>query len=289
MESRTRRRVSGTILAGLFAAVSLLGVGAAKGARAEQSGTFALLGGTRKIDSKFWIDRVNGLSATLKVRQFAADGKPILNYEIDMQKLMHMVVIRDDFATFAHLHPSFDTTTGTFWQPFTKDPNHRYYVYADTAPQGIGQQVFRFTLESSGTVATGTHLNGSPTSTAAAGPYTVTLGTASLAASRPARVNITILKGNKPAEDLGSYLGAPAHCVFINTQTLEYVHVHPAVRGAGMVMNMNSDAAMEMSGGPAGPLLQMSVPELPAGLYKLWVQFRGGDTVYTAPFMLRAQ
>ncbi len=288
MESRTRRRLSGMLVAGALTAVSLCGIAAAKSG-VEQSGVFALLGGLPKIDSKFWTDHESGLNATLKIRQFQPDGKPILSYEIDMQRLMHLVVIRDDFATFAHLHPSFDATDGTFWQPFTKEPNHRYYVYADTTPKGIGQQVFRFTLDGSGTVATAPPPTGSLASSVAAGAYTVTLATTSLAADRPQRINITILKGAKQADDLGTYLGAAAHCVFINTRSLVYVHVHPTVRGAGMEMNMNSDAKMEMSGAPAGPLLEMSVPALPSGLYKLWVQFRGGDRIYTAPFTLRVQ
>ncbi len=289
MESRTRGRLSGLLVAGLLMVSLPFGIATAKSAGLEQAGVFALLGGTPQIDSKLWTDRQNGLSATLKVRQFRRDGRPILDYEVDMQRLMHMVVIRDDFETFAHLHPSFDATSGTFWQPFTKEPHHRYYVYADTTPKGYEQQVFRFTLESSGAVAGAPPASGNVVSSVATGAYTVTLATATLASSRPQRVNLTILKNGKPADDLGTYLGAAAHCVFVNTHSLAYVHVHPAVRGAGMEMNMNSDAKMEMSGGPAGPLLEMSVPALPAGPYKLWIQFRGGDRVYTAPFTIRVQ
>jgi hypothetical protein len=289
VESGARRRLSGMVVAGTLAALVLGGIAAANGTRAEQSGIFALLDGTPKIDSKFWTERANGLSVTLNVRQFQPDGKPILAYEIDMQKLMHMVVVRDDFATFAHLHPAFDMKTGTFRQSFTKDPNHRYYVYADTTPQDVGQQVFRFTLDGSDAAASAMRPNDRSEPSVSAGPYTVTLGTTSLPAGSAQRLNVTILKDGKPADDLGAYLGAAAHCVFINTQSLAYIHVHPSVRGAGMVMNMNSDAKMEMSGGPAGPLLEMSLPGLPSGLYKLWVQFRGGDKVYTAPFTLRAR
>lgn len=289
MESGARRRLSGMVAAGALAAFVFGGVAAANGARGEQRGVFALLDGTAKVESKLWSEDGNGLSATLKVRQFEPDGKPILDYELDMQRLMHMIVVRDDFVTFAHLHPALDPATGTFRQPFTKDPNHRYYVYADTAPQGVGQQVFRFTLDSHGTVATGAHSIDRSRPSVTAGPYTVTLGTTSLAAGSAQRVNITILKDGKPADDLGTYLGAAAHCVFINAQSLAYIHIHPSVRGAGMQMSMNSDAKMEMSGGPAGPLLEMSVPALPPGIYKVWIEFRGDEKVYTAPFTLLAR
>jgi hypothetical protein len=194
---------------------------------------------------------------------------------------MHLIVVRDDFATFAHIHPTFDATTGIFSQPFTREANHRYYVYADTTPHGIGQQVFRFTLESDGPPANlQPSLGVSPASTTV-GPYTVTLARTTLAASRPQTLDVSVLEDGKPASDLHTYLGAAAHAVFINTSTLAYVHVHPMVRGATMTMGMS---------GPAGPLMQMTLPALPAGVYKLWLQFRGaGNQLYTAPFTLLSQ
>jgi hypothetical protein len=74
----------------------------------------------------------------------------------------------------------------------------------------------------------------------------------------------------------------------INVQSLSYVHVHPSVRGAtgsaGMTMSPGTD--MEMSGS-AGPSMQMNLPSLPAGFYRLWIEFRGaGGKVFTAPFTL---
>jgi hypothetical protein len=40
----------------------------------------------------------------------------------------------------------------------------------------------------------------------------------------------------------------------------------------------------------AGPRMQMKLPPLPAGTYKLWVQFRGQDgEVFIAPFTLQVQ
>ena len=284
MESGTHRRLSRMLFAATLGAICCVGVASASAGPIEQSGVFALLGGTPKIVSAFWADHASGLTATLRIRQFALDGKtPILAYDVDMQKLMHLIVVRDDFATFAHLHPVFDPTSGTFSQSFTKAPNHRYYVYADTTPHGVGQQVFRFTIESDGPQATSQPAVGASGRTAVAGPYTVTLGRTTLPANRAKNVNITILESGRPAHDLGTYLGAAAHAVFINTSTLAYVHLHPMLRGGA---SMDSTMAMNMSGS-AGPFMHMTVPALPDGIYKLWIQFSGANgNVYTVPFTL---
>jgi hypothetical protein len=284
VESCTVRRLSGVLVA-VALATAVGGVARAKPGRVEQTGTFALLGGTPKIVSRFWISHPNGLSATLKVRQFQADGKtPILDYDLDMEHLMHMVIVRDDFATFAHVHPDFDTQTGTFWQQFTKEPNHRYYVYADTMPRGIGQQVFRFTLDGTESLSFA-RLAFSPSAReATAGPYVVRLSKTTLPANRAKNLNITVLKGGEPADDLVPYLGAAAHVVFINTATLSYIHVHPVLRGA----KSEESSGMNMStSDKAGPFMQTTLPPLPPGDYKVWVQIMGGgDNVYTAPFTI---
>ena len=296
MESPTRRAVSGMLVASLLAAVCAAGIARAAAGRVEQPGVFALLGGTPKITSKFWVAnlwvfRPAGLTGTLKVRQFTADGKPILDYDVDMEHLMHMVIVRDDFATFAHVHPGFDTTTGTFSQSVTRDPNHRYYVYADTMPHGLAQQVFRFTLDAVGSVSNSRPSFAPSNPTAAAGPYSITLSNTTLQADHPKNLDLTILENGTPAQDLSPYLGSAAHVVFIDTSTLAYVHIHPMLRGKSATsasMSAGMDMAMPAEG-KAGPLMQMEVPALPAGTYKVWIQFLGKGKLYTVPFTLLVQ
>lgn len=278
-------------VAGLLAAVCAAGIARAAAARDEQPGVFALLGGTPKITSTFWVGHPAGLAGTLTVRQFTADGRPILDYAVDMEHLMHMVIVRDDFATFAHVHPDFDTTTGTFSQAFTKDPNHRYYVYADTTPHGLPQQVFRFTLGAAGSASDSRPSFAASNPTAAAGPYSITLSNTTLPADRPTSINLSVLESGKPAQDLAPYLGAAAHVVFINTSTLAYVHIHPMLRGsndADASVSSGMNVAMPMEG-KSGPFMQMDVPALPAGAYKVWIQFLGNGKLYTVPFTLLAR
>jgi hypothetical protein len=269
-------------LLALIAGIVLL----ASAGSAQQTGTFALLGGKPSIVSKFWATQGSGSAYTLNVQQFAPGSEvPIKQYDVDMQHFMHMVIVRDDFATFEHDHPSLNATTGTFTQNFTKGSNHRYYVYADTDPKNLGQQVFRFTMESDGAVTASKPSLAASSYNAKAGPYNVLLQKTTLPAQAPQTLDLTVVSDDDPASDLVPYLGAPAHVVMIDTSTLSYAHVHPTLKGQKMAMHGGS---METPAGSsqAGPFMQLTLPALPAGVYKTWVQIAGGAAkkVYTASY-----
>jgi Cu+-exporting ATPase len=274
VEGSSHRRVSGWI-AWTVAAVA---VPAAAFAAAAQTGTFALVGGTPQITSKLTaVPAANGTA--IKITQYAnGSSTPIHNYAVDMQRTIHVVTVRDDFATFEHTHPAFNTTTGAFVETLKTDPGHRYFVYVETKPQGMNDQVFRFDIGKSGVPAMGVMRPNYPPSapTVAAGPYTVTLSATSLPTSTSETLHITVDKGGHPANDLGLYLGAPAHCVFVATQSLQFLHVHAYVhQGSGMAMAV------------AGPNMALDVPALAPGTYKLWIEFRGANYgLYTAPFTI---
>ncbi|HTX58414.1 MAG TPA: hypothetical protein VMH02_01970 [Verrucomicrobiae bacterium] len=290
MEGPSRRGLSGIVMS-----CALLGATAAVAIAAKtpvQQGVFALLGGTQQATAQMRVAPASSPAGlAVRIRQFQMDGTtPIVNYTVDMERTMHMIVVRDDFKTFAHLHPDIDATTGTFHQTLTGlDPTHRYYLYADTVPQGMAQQVFRFTLQGQNIAAVppAETLAASATTAAAGGPYTVQLSTTTLNAAQPSRLLIAIKEHKKPAGDLAPYLGMPAHLVLIGATSLQYIHIHPYLRGSSMTAAMKAAAA----GTPqTGPYLAADLPALPPGSYKLWVQFRGAALkLYVANFTLDAQ
>lgn len=289
MESGTGSRLAAGVALGCAAIAFALTDARAETMSVVQRGLFALLGARPAIVAYAKTTHSDENAVTLSIRQFMSGGeKPILHYDVDMEMLMHLIVVRDDFGTFVHLHPAFDNATGLFEQSFSRDNGHRYYAFADSAPRGIGEQVFRFTVDRDGTTNA---IQPSPAPFAAtpsplttvAGPYGVTLASATWPARQRQTVKITISEGGKPANDLDTYLGAAAHAVLVDTASLSYVHVHPSVVGAPMEM----DAPMTMRASPiAGPRLRMELPPLPAGTYKLWIEFRGKSGLYTAPFTI---
>ena len=263
-------------------------------------GTFALVDGTPKVAAEM---RVQQTPTKTMLDIFQTQGqstKPILKYDLDMTKLMHLVIISDDFSQFMHLHPAFNAKTGHFTIALPLDPTRQYIAYVDTMPSGDGQQVFRFLLPAQQTaemaVPAGQPTNRpifastpSPTATTA-GPYTVKIQATTIAANVREAVNLTIERNGRPASDLHPYLGAAAHAVFIDTANLGYIHLHPMIKGAKSDMDMSMPGSMSMKdeGGPAksGPQMVMDVPDLPVGTYKMWLQFEGGSKLYTAAFTI---
>jgi hypothetical protein len=248
--------------------------------------TWALANGAPRVDARMIATTLPGNRVALDlVETNPTTHAPIRAYDIDMTKVIHLVVISADFSQFMHLHPTFDAATGHFTQTLQLDPARGYYIYADTEPTGIGQQVFRFTVPGNvrgyhGTLET-------QRLTVASGPYSISISRGTLKASAPQTLDVTILQGGHPATNLQPYLGAAAHAVFINMASLNYVHVHPTLPGQSDDMDMDS---MPMAAAAkAGPRMTLHVPPLATGTYKLWLEFRGGSRLLVAPFTLVAR
>ncbi|HEY3676372.1 MAG TPA: hypothetical protein VGK84_10325, partial [Candidatus Tumulicola sp.] len=238
MEGSSHRRVSGWIAWGLALAVA---APVAALATTWQNGTFALAGGTPQIVSKL-AQVPSGGGTAIKVKQFPiGSNTAIANYDVDMERTIHLITVRDDFATFEHSHPAFNTGTNAFVETLKTVAGHRYFVYVETKPKGMDDQVFRFNVGTSSVPTMGVmrpHFAPSAP-TVAAGPYSVTISETTIASSTAETLHISVNKDGHLASDLGLYLGAPAHCIFINTQTLEFVHLHAYVhQSSGMLMQV---------------------------------------------------
>ena len=222
-----------------------------------------------------------------------ASAAPIRNYAVEMTKKLHVVIVSSDFARFMHIHPALSPTGHfTIDQPFPAPG--LYYVYADGEPNNLDHQVFRFEVNVATNAApkpitltpTGREVN--------VGPYTVDLSQVKLSAGGMDMIDVHILKGDKPANDLHPYLGANAHAVFLNGQDLSYVHVHPMSMGDMAKASTTPSGTMKMPAdlpedSISSPDLMLHISIKQPGTYKMWLQFRGGSQLYVAPFTLTAQ
>jgi hypothetical protein len=257
-------------------------------------GKYSLQGGSPKTEGhlRATIAGKNPLVQHLDIWMTSPPSpQPIRNYAVEMTKKLHVVIVSADFSQFMHIHPELNTA-GHFAIDQQFPSPGLYYIYVDGEPNNLDHQVFRFDLNVSGsseqkprTISpTGREVN--------IGPYTVDISQVKLSAGGMDMIDVHILKGDKPANDLHPYLGASAHAVFLNSKDLSYVHVHPmSMQGMDM-----ATGGMSMNSGPELPDNSISSPDMmlhisvkEPGTYKMWLQFRGGNQLYVAPFVLTAQ
>jgi hypothetical protein len=222
------------------------------------------------------------------------NGRVIQTYDVDMTKLMHMIVVSDDLTDFQHVHPTLLSNGHLTIELHLARPEEAYHIYMDGVPHGAGRQVFRFDLPSeTGDRVTSRYLHPAGSSVNV-GPYTVTIDPTSIPIGEIATISVRILKDGRPAKDLHPYLGAMSHGVLIGTKDLAYMHAH------GMTEEM---LAMASGASDCGDSMMLAMPPMrpdavignefefeilapTAQDYDFWIQFVGGKTLYTAPLLV---
>ena len=199
------------------------------------------------------------------------DGKPLRAFEMTHEKLLHLIVVRNDLEQFQHIHPDLNAASGRFTVPITFAMNGTYALFADFKPEDGEATVLRKDVVIG--APTTTTILGIDDGEQRAGAYTVT---PSIVSPIPAGVEtmlvFTVSKGSAPVVDLQNYLGAKGHAVILKEGSLEYFHTHPSEHGAG-----HGDAT-----DAPGPGEVHFAATLPApGRYKVFAQFRPEGNLIT--------
>ncbi|AUG80706.1 hypothetical protein CFP65_6034 [Kitasatospora sp. MMS16-BH015] len=199
------------------------------------------------------------------------DGKPITQYAATHEKDLHLIVVRRDLTDFLHVHPSL-AADGTWHYPLTLPEPGQYRMFTDFQVAGGPAMTLGADLSAAG------DYQPKPLPAASASyeidGYTVTLE-GRLEAGRSSKVTLSVSKDGKPVGDLQPYLAAYGHLVALRDGDLAYLHVHPeGAPGDGRT--------------PAGPGITFYVTAPTTGDYRLFLDFKHGDTVHTAAFTAHA-
>jgi hypothetical protein len=263
-------------------------------AASPSGGTYALQSGSARVQAYMSAAPIGGepLRQHLEIWMTrSGSAEPIRRYTVDMTKLLHLIIVSDDLVTYLHVHPTLGSD-GRFRIDQRLPAPALYHVYADAEPEGDGQQVFRFELTTPGGAPVPKRLLPPDVRVSSAGPYTATLKGTTVPTGKPATLVVTIRRNGRPAADLHPYLGVPAHAVFIAAKDLTYLHTHPTNPGSGSMSGMegmHGDMTTLRDDAKVAPTLQLPVTLRERGDYKMWLQFRGGDQVYTVPFVVTAR
>jgi Cu+-exporting ATPase len=202
--------------------------------------------------------------------EFQKDGKPIEQFDVSHEKLLHLIIVSKDLSFFNHIHPTY-IGKGVF-EITTQFPNGGdYKMIADIVPTG-GNSMSKMNW---------THIEGEPVQQQAIQPESnftktidgkeVTLSIDKLVANKELNLNFNIKdeQTKAPITNLQPYLGAVGHVVILTEDTEQYLHVHPIDEKA------------------SGPDARFATTFPKSGVYKIWGQFKVNDKVFTVPFVVK--
>jgi len=211
---------------------------------------------------------VPGQNTTLRVSIAHADGTPV-SFEVMHERLLHVMMIRDDLQYFVHLHAGDDAAgaaSGTFalQQVFSAPGKYRAMVEFMEGGKAIAKPVDVVVPGAYEPVPLGKDVS-----------RTKTVGDYAISYTAPDALSVwgqkmfvfTVSKDGVPVANLEDYLGEKMHLAVWGEGLSHFEHMHPA----------------EMR--PGGTMFHIRFPS--PGLYKLYPQFKIDGTVMTPEFLVR--
>ncbi|MFE3446130.1 hypothetical protein ACFXNW_24140 [Nocardia sp. NPDC059180] len=199
------------------------------------------------------------------------DGLAVTEYTPIHDKELHLIVVPRELTGFWHVHPE-RAADGTWSVRLNLPEAGGYRVFTDIAPSDLGKTI---TLGADLAVA-GDYAPRpapEPARTFQVDGYEVELA-GELSTGAGSLLTLTVRKDGAPVTDLQPYLAAFGHLVIIRGGDLAYVHVHPnGEPGDGITA--------------PGPDISFHTAVPGPGTYRLFLDFKHGDTVRTAAFTLR--
>jgi len=185
--------------------------------------------------------------------------KPIPDLEIVHDKIMHVVLVRNDLKHFDHIHPKI-LESGVFTVPYKFSSSGTYRIWIDFTIDGM-QHIVDFDINVPGNSETGEKdsLNGLKVNFSP--PKEIVAG-------KEIDLKFEIFdSNNKPIPITEKFLAANAHLIAIDEALQEFNHNHDE--------NFNKDN-----------IISFKYKFLKAGKYKIWVQFSTEGKTKTASFQV---
>ena len=211
--------------------------------------------------------KVATLSFTPKNKDNATAAVPL---EVQHEKKIHLIMVSEDLSWFNHIHPEYQAD-GSYSVTETFPNGGNYFLYADYKPSGSTHQLDKINVEVEGkTVAAKTYTEIKKNAVSDAFNVTLKPDDGKFISNKAIHFDGVFTQNGKPFDvnKLQNYLGAKGHMVAINTQTKEYVHLHPEVEGV---------------------ILHFHTTFEKAGIYRTWLQFMADGKLHTVDFTIKVE
>jgi hypothetical protein len=202
-------------------------------------------------------------------------GKPVNKFDIFQEKIMHLIVVRDDLQFFDHIHPEY-RENGRFEVTANFPESGNYTLFSDYKPAGNKENVSLMNITIPGTVPLPKNLE-KFTKTKTISDTKVNLNISEKNIKDGQSVTLSFdLKDNKnqPIQDLQPYLGEKGHLVIVKSSSpltsSDYIHAH--------AIKNTPDGKIEF---------HTKFPK--PGTYKMWMQFNRNGQIKTADFWVNVE
>jgi hypothetical protein len=199
---------------------------------------------------------------------------------------VHLILVRDDLSLLIHRHPPI-AADGTVRERLVLPTAGRYRVLVDAYPSLAGPlRNFQLTgnVEAAGSAPALPLPPFQPTQIIDG--YHVTLhGAGRIKAVEPTFANVTVTDPNGRPARFNEWYGALAHAIFFRAGSLDYFHTH--VCGASTPACTSALGGTRVVGKSTQPgRLTVGILIPVPGKWRLFLQFKPGAHVVTAPFTL---
>ncbi len=221
------------------------------------------------VEASWSVEGAAGEESRIRIDIRKKDGTPVEAFDLNHEKLLHLIVASEDLSYFAHIHPE-HVGGGAFDVANVFPAGGKYRLIADFKPTG-GDAMTKLTwIEVAGEPAPAAEVLPSETPVDAAAGKRVALTAEGLVEDEAATLTFSIADeaSGEPIADLEPYLGAIGHVVVLSEDGERYVHVH---------------AEADQGTGPDA-IFEATFPQ--AGIYKIWGQFQHRGEVFTASYVV---
>ncbi|MBA4397984.1 MAG: hypothetical protein C0394_11475 [Syntrophus sp. (in: bacteria)] len=227
-----------------------------------------------KISAPVEIAPGQSFSAVINIQD--DKGQAVTDFDIFQEKLMHLILVRDDLAFFSHLHPEYQGK-GKFRMDASLPSPGDYTLFCDYLPTGAREQISVLKLRGKGTPPSADRPDAGVTEKRVGDTKVeVSFSPKTVKANQNVAIAFDLKQAasDRPVQGLMPYLGEKGHLVILRKSSPlsaeDYIHAHATKEGGNSQIRFMA-----------------RFPE--AGLYKLWCQFDLGGNVRTADFWIRVE
>lgn len=226
---------------------------------------------TEDVQVKWELDdnQASGKETLIRLR-IKNNEVPIDDFEVNHEKLLHLIIVSKDLSYFNHVHPEYKGD-GVFEIKNQFPAGGEYRMVADFKPTDGSSMSKMEWVRIGGESPQLSPVTVDNTLEKSVDGKKISLSfDPQLEAGKELALKFTLTdeSTNQPISDLEPYLGSIGHVVIFSEDGERYLHVH----------------ALEGQGSGPEALFETTFPE--SGVYKIWGQFQRNGQVFTVQYIV---